>query len=470
MSQQESITELVQRIRSKSEAMSEVVDQVSDHSESALESNVLPFPDQQSYLSFPLKKRYHINEFLWIESDEDFVRQAYQHLLGREPDSEGFEAYLNELKVGEFRVNVLHLLAASEEAKTRGVHLRGFRRCSTLYRSLVAKTGGLGRKISGFAKWANVRYLRPLSEGRNSLPLQFAGIKQYQAEMNSCLDARDNEIASLNQALKESRKATSLLKSEIGIYHRTLNTYCRNLEEQSVSSNRLLAEQAEPGSPLDMRLEEFYIAFENQFRGSQELIRQRLSLYLPVINRALEEGDESGVVIDIGAGRGEWLKLAAEQGWQTSGVDLNPVMVDICQDAGLDVQLNDALAFLKEKPDASVHAITGFHIVEHLPFAVLFSIVEEIRRVLVPGGVLIFETPNPENLQVGGHLFYHDPTHRNPVTPVSLEYLVRYLGFGEAEILRLNPMRAPKELPHEIQHHLYGAQDYALIAFAGSEE
>ena len=49
------------------------------------------------------------------------------------------------------------------------------------------------------------------------------------------------------------------------------------------------------------------------------------------------------------------------------------------------------------------------------PFEVLLSFIDEVLRVLKPGGVALFETPNPDNVLVGSATFYLDPTHQRPL-------------------------------------------------------
>ena len=49
-------------------------------------------------------------------------------------------------------------------------------------------------------------------------------------------------------------------------------------------------------------------------------------------------------------------------------------------------------------------------------------LIEHARRVVQPGGVVLFETPNPENLVVGACNFYVDPTHRNPMPPALMAF------------------------------------------------
>lgn len=72
------------------------------------------------------------------------------------------------------------------------------------------------------------------------------------------------------------------------------------------------------------------------------------------------------------------------------------------------MQKMDCLQFLQSQADQSLIALTGFHIAEHLPFEVLQQLVMHTLRVLKPGGLLILETPNPENVSVGTCSFYMD--------------------------------------------------------------
>ena len=91
--------------------------------------------------------------------------------------------------------------------------------------------------------------------------------------------------------------------------------------------------------------------------------------------------------------------------------------------------------------------------------------------MLRPGGVLIYETPNPENVWVGTHTFYHDPTHTQPLTPDSLAFLAEYCGLQPAPVLRLHPYPAGSEVPGDdaltarVNGMTCGAQDFAVVAY-----
>ena len=181
---------------------------------------------------------------------------------------------------------------------------------------------------------------------------------------------------------------------------------------------------------------DFYRAFEDKFRGSREVIKARLKVYLPFI-KPLKDIYPDASAVDLGCGRGEWLELLAENGFSAQGVDLDDGMLAACRELDLRVQTGEAVAFLKSLPDQSQAVISGFHLAEHIPFDDLQALVEESLRVLRPAGVLILETPNPENIVVGTSSFYLDPTHQRPIPPQLLSFLPDYYGFNRIKILRL---------------------------------
>lgn len=112
-------------------------------------------------------------------------------------------------------------------------------------------------------------------------------------------------------------------------------------------------------------------------------------------------------------------------------------MVSFCKDIEQDVECIDVIRYLKSLNDESLSVITGFHIIEHLPFEVLMTLFAESLRVLKRGGMIIFETPNPRNILVGSSDFYLDPTHIKPIHPEALKFLVVQTGFYNVKSLIL---------------------------------
>lgn len=212
----------------------------------------------------------------------------------------------------------------------------------------------------------------------------------------------------------------------------------------------------------------FYRDFEDKFRGSRKEIMQRLEVYLPLLDAVYCEFPETARAIDFGCGRGEWLQLLKQRGWSAYGIDINPDMVKAAEEIGLEVKIADALSHLQSLPSSSIRLITGFHIAEHLPFEILISFLAESQRVLEEGGLLILETPNPENLTVGTWSFYMDPTHIKPLPPLLLQFLAEKSGFSDVNVIRLNGDNAVSmdsaSITEAIRSLLFANMDYAILA------
>ena len=209
----------------------------------------------------------------------------------------------------------------------------------------------------------------------------------------------------------------------------------------------------------------FYRALEDAFRGSREQITKRLSFYLPFVNQ-VKTNDAQPNAVDLGCGRGEWLELLQEHGFNAAGVDLDEGMLNDCYSRGLNAKASDALAYLTELETDSIDLISAFHVVEHLPFEYLIKLTQECCRVLKPTGLLIFETPNPENIVVGTSNFYTDPTHERPIPPQLLNFVCKYSGFNSALTARLqeDSLLHSGKLATLIDVFAGVSPDYAIIA------
>jgi O-antigen chain-terminating methyltransferase len=215
-----------------------------------------------------------------------------------------------------------------------------------------------------------------------------------------------------------------------------------------------------------MSVTTFYRAFEDRYRGDRDVIKQRLRTYAPFLDAVATLAPQPAA-LDLGCGRGEWLELLGEHGFHAKGVDLDAGMLAACIERGLRVELTDAVAALRACADNSLALVSAFHLVEHIPFEVLQALIGEALRVLQPGGLLIMETPNPENLSVGATSFYLDPSHEKPLPPLLLGFLTEFAGFGRQRTVRL---QEPEQL-HDSSHPMVlidvlenVSPDYAIIA------
>jgi len=211
--------------------------------------------------------------------------------------------------------------------------------------------------------------------------------------------------------------------------------------------------------------EDFYRAFEDKYRGSREVIKKRLEVYLPFV-LPLNEIYPDNIAIDIGCGRGEWLELLGDNNIKAKGVDSDKGMLDGAKELGLDITLDDGIEYLSKQESNSAVIISAFHLVEHLSFDNLMKLVSEANRVLVDGGILILETPNPENIKVASETFYLDPTHIKPIPYELLSFITKYNGYKRDKLLRLQENKdIHNQLFVNVGHIIEGVSpDYSIIA------
>ncbi len=228
----------------------------------------------------------------------------------------------------------------------------------------------------------------------------------------------------------------------------------------------------------------FYRALEDRFRGEREDIKQRQSVYLPLIDALRERTGKPG--LDLGCGRAEWLELLRDHGVQASGIDLNADFIEAGKSLGLDVMQGDAIAHVRDLPSGELGFISAFHMVEHIDFGLMLDLLSHARSALDDHGFLLLETPNPANLTVGANTFYLDPTHERPLPPALLAFAAEYAGFERAFVVPVNRhlISNPLELwPADVQgasalnnavgalnDTLMQAPDYAVVAFKRSDE
>ena len=300
----------------------------------------------------------------------------------------------------------------------------------------------------------------------NSVEKHFTSVEEAMNGQRMRLFSTEERFESIEQRLatinEQNSKDDAYLKNEIAQQKRLIALF---LEEATQPPKQFSQKKLQILDEGIHSLDAFYVALEDEFRGSPQDIRNRLEIYLPLVEEAVGQFS----ILDLGCGRGEWLELLHESGYVSRGVDINKVMVEQCQAKGIEVVESDLIAYLQSLPDDSVGAVTGFHVIEHLPFKVLIQLFDETVRVLKSGGVAIFETPNPENMLVGCCNFYLDPTHRHPLPSQLSQFIARSRGLSEVEIRYLHPSTALEvtedAIAQRFNQYFYGAQDYSVIGY-----
>jgi O-antigen chain-terminating methyltransferase len=275
---------------------------------------------------------------------------------------------------------------------------------------------------------------------------------------------------------KDRSLGGSDIRQRLAFTEQRLLALKRAVEERGPSEAG--ASAAATGTPFGGSVDAVtYVAFEDQFRGSQEAIRRRVEDYVPILATASD-------VVDVGCGRGELLGLLTERGVSARGVDLNPAMVELCRSRGFDVEQGDALSYLQRQEDGCIGGLIAIQVVEHFTPAYLVKFLESAFHKMRPGAPLLLETINPACWMAFFETYLRDLTHRQPLHPDTLRHLVEANGFTHVDVQfrapvaesdRLDHVAAPAAPLHElaaaINAHadklnrlLFSSMDYVVIA------
>lgn len=191
---------------------------------------------------------------------------------------------------------------------------------------------------------------------------------------------------------------------------------------------RIVSQRLEPTRRFDEAGDDLYVAFEDVFYDAT-VVASLMRQYLPV----LESSAASGLIVDLGVGRGEFLEMLLDAGLDAQGCEINAAEHSVLASRGLRVALADASRHLETFDDDSIAAITAIQVVEHLRPEYLLDLLHLIGRKLRTGGVVIIETPNMLNCLVQQN-FWLDVSHIRPYPPETLQFYLQNAGLTEFEV------------------------------------
>jgi len=195
-----------------------------------------------------------------------------------------------------------------------------------------------------------------------------------------------------------------------------------------------------------------WLAFAARFRGDEEEIRRKQSVYVEVFRH-------HDPVVDIGCGRGELLELLRDANISALGIELDSKVAEYARSKGLDVRQAEMFDYLNSLADDSVGGFFCGQVIEHLDWPPLISLLTLMHRKLSIGGIGVLESPNPSCFNIYAESLYIDPTHRRPYHPLGMQFLCESLGFVDVRVEYQSPVPDSNRLP--FYSHF---QDYAIIA------
>lgn len=305
-----------------------------------------------------------------------------------------------------------------------------------------------------------------------SLDAKQAHLEDVDGRMHRLYEWHDRHEALADELTADYRREAEILRrtgqSDTALLARMFTDLSRRMDGQGPPDVAAPKMDLPSSEGFDLFKDSFYHRLENRYRGAPEEIAKRLKIYLPDVEAAWARTGQKPVM-DIGCGRGEWLGLLKDFDIAGFGVDTNAVQIEEAKEAGLDVRLGDALQALADQPDASLSVITAHHLIEHLPFDAVAWITREATRVLAPGGMLLFETPNTRNVLVGATTFHTDPTHLKPMPAEVMSILFETAGFDPVDVRHINPHERFAEFldkpdfNDELANLMFGPQDLAIL-------
>lgn len=142
------------------------------------------------------------------------------------------------------------------------------------------------------------------------------------------------------------------------------------------------------------------------------------------IAKARKDFPEGTRVLEVGFGNGAFLAFARARGWEVEGVEASAELVARAVAAGYRAHLAADLAGVEAN---RYDLVAAFDVLEHVPGDAVVGFVDEVKRVLVDGGVFMARVPNGDS-PFGLVNQNGDLTHVTAIGSGMVHYLARRAG------------------------------------------
>ncbi|WP_291130446.1 class I SAM-dependent methyltransferase [Flavobacterium sp. UBA7682] len=151
--------------------------------------------------------------------------------------------------------------------------------------------------------------------------------------------------------------------------------------------------------------------------------------------KLINSQSSKGKLLDIGAGTGDFLMVAKNDGWQITGIEPSEKAKGIAINKG--VNFAESLSALESK---SFDVITMWHVLEHVPN--LDEYIAELKRLIKPTGTIVIAVPNFKSFDAnfyGRHWAAYDvPRHIWHFSKTAIEKL---FAEKEMKLVEVLPMK-----------------------------
>lgn len=324
-----------------------------------------------------------------------------------------------------------------------------------------------------FLGWYIFPIYNKQSEFNNQIIECIKGIRCCLEDLNN-KSATDLQMCSLNQEMQYLLQKIQLMEKELEIQRGLTNKIVINNKKKEQDLQNLFEIMHIPIDYANTQgCEINYLDFENNFRGDSKKVLDSQTGFLPYFI------EKDSPILDIGCGRGEFLKFLKVKGIAAYGIDQDFAMVNYCTERGLSVKCSNALTYLCSLDNNSLGGVFMAHVIEHWPIKYTIAVLQQIYRVLRPGSYFVFSTPNPSCLYTLTE-FYNDEQHIKPIHFREANYYCQIVGFSKTEVhfvestKTIHSLTIPEEafktqglIKEEwefLNKYLYGYREYTIVA------
>ena len=398
---------------------------------------------------------YKVEDLLHYH-DRQFITILYRVILQREPDKQGFDDLLQQLRSGKrSELELLIGVRYSPEGRAKGVPILGLSKRRFLAR--VYRLPIVGYLVQLFTIPRYITHINALQNRVLRLEDEIDSLSSKHREYVTKSGTNIDELHTLYRNLEEANaKLASQIETKAEKFTIELQDF---YEEQAPEYMRhaiegfgLSSQQREQLNQSDL----YYLLFENVFYNHQA-VKEKQKIYLPYIQNLAES---SLKWLDIGCGRGEFMEILASASLSAQGVEINTIEYETLQSRGFEVYHDDAVNFLS-KSEVSFRGISALQVVEHLEYRYLKDMLRWSYEKIEQGGMIILETINPRN-ELGLANFYMDETHKRPLPAEMMAFLLEWMGFVDVKIVYSALLSDNYYRNSEIRNNYH---DYAVIGY-----
>ena len=141
----------------------------------------------------------------------------------------------------------------------------------------------------------------------------------------------------------------------------------------------------------DLNAELYGKRLQNPSHSESGSLKRKQVRWKRDVLKPLEAFRQTGNLLEIGFGRGEFLGVAHEMGWNVQGIDVAQELVDsVREHYGFQVQKGTLEEV--DLPQDDFDIIYLSELIEHIPEPLSFM--QKVARLLHPGGIVVLRTPN----------------------------------------------------------------------------